>query len=201
MADAAARGRELAILNIAAEILRCAKLTGRLAHRSRTTVPYPAPLTDLQLSLDPNELLGSILLNDAHRVDQVNERRSAAVHNRNLFAGELDDQVVDAQPPEGGHQVLYSRHLGALLSNAGGQRRVRNVLRLSANRRRTVQIGPHERDTAVFPGRAKGHPDFLTRVHSDTNRVHGLLYCSLSKHSKRLTFVMRHRNRISISDQ
>ena len=34
MADAAARGRELAVLNIAAEILRCAKLTGSFTLRS-----------------------------------------------------------------------------------------------------------------------------------------------------------------------
>ena len=112
------------------------------------------PLGDANLPLDADELLDRVLLHEAHRADQVDERRRAAVHDRHFLGIELDDQVVHAKAPERRQQMLHGRNLHAAIGNAGGQRCVGDVLRASANAASPRQVGADKVDACILPGRA-----------------------------------------------
>ena len=65
------------------------------------------PLGNPNFALDADELLHRILLHEANRADQIDERRRAAIHDRHFLGIEFDDQVVHAKAPERRQQVLH----------------------------------------------------------------------------------------------
>ena len=58
---------------------------------------------------DAQVALGRVLLDDARRLQQEDERPGAAVHDRDLGPGDVDVQVVDAEAGERRHEVLDGR--------------------------------------------------------------------------------------------
>jgi hypothetical protein len=87
---------------------------------------WPCPLVAV-LHLDApsyaEEFLRCGLLLDAGLLDEEDERRRAAIHDGQLGRIDVDIRVVDAEPPQRGHQVLDGVDLHAALDRAGTPRR------------------------------------------------------------------------------
>ena len=65
---------------------------------------------DLHRLQDLDETPGNGLGDDAGLIDRGNERRRAAVHDRNFGAVDFDDRVVDAHAAQGSEHMLGGRN-------------------------------------------------------------------------------------------
>ena len=110
--------------------------------------------------------LGS-LVEDAGGADQEDEGCRTPVHHRDLGPVDLDAHVVDAQAVEGGEQVFDGADRRVAAAESGGVGRGRHGPRLRGNLDGMRQVGAHEDDSRVRPGRVQGQLDGLTRVKSD----------------------------------
>ncbi len=108
---------------------------------------------DCDFPLDPQKLLSRELLANAHGINQINKRRGAAVHDRHFAARQLDDEVVDTKPPQGRHQVLDGRHLGAALAQRRRKGRVADIL-YAGTHGGVSRVTAHKEDSRILPGRA-----------------------------------------------
>ena len=95
-------------------------------------------LQDLQILAAGGELL------DARFLQQIQERRAAAVHDRHFAMIELDDDVVDAGGDERGEQVLDGFHRRAGLAEHRRVLHARHFARPSRESQRPGRCGGSE---------------------------------------------------------
>ena len=113
---------------------------------------------------------------DARFLNQVDERRRAAVHDRHFGRVQFDDRVVDAKADERGEQVLDRVDPDGISHQAGGVVDAADV----ADRGRHFQaaeIGPAETDTGISGSWLEGERDLVARMKTDS--------CAGNRSSKR----------------
>ena len=84
---------------------------------------------------------------DAGFLQQEQERRAAAVHDRHFALTEFDDDVVDAGGHERGQQVLDRFNRGAVAAEHRGVLHGRHVF--DGCRNLDAQVGPAEPDAGI----------------------------------------------------
>ena len=143
-------------------------------------------LQDLEILARGGELL------DARFLQQIQERRAAAVHDRHFAMIELDDDIVDAGGDERGEQMLHRFHRRPRLAEHGRMLHARDL----ADRRRNVnaQVGAAEADAGVRGRRLEGERHLLARMQPDARArdltfesplfVHRLNVCLARKQSR-----------------
>src|SRR6476469_46010 len=77
------------------------------------------------------ELFRRRLLDDAGLLDEEDERRGTAVHDRQLRSVDVGIDVVHAEAAKRGHQVLDGVELRAILDEARGESRLADQIRAS----------------------------------------------------------------------
>ncbi len=108
----------------------------------------------------------------ARFLNQIDERRGAAVHDRHFRRVQLDDDVVDAEADERGEQMLdrFDRHLVARETG-----RQLNAGKIVHGRRHLeiAEVGPAKTDAEVRRGGLERQIDLVTGVkpNSDAGNV------------------------------
>ena len=133
-------------------------------------------------SHDPQESLRRGLLDDPGLLDQQNERRGAAVHDRQLGGVEVDIDVVDAEPAERGHQMLDGVDLHAVAHQARRQAGFADRFGARGNIDRRGQVDAPEHDAGFGRRRAQGEADFLSGVQADARSGDQRFQCALPQH-------------------
>ena len=122
--------------------------------------------------VDAQIALRRVLLVDAGRLQQEHERAGAAVHDRQLGAGDVDVQVVDAEARERRHQVLDGRDARAVdlaaSTTAACRRRWRRCAGIADRPR---EIDAMEHDAGVDGRRAQRQLDARAGVQPDAGRA------------------------------
>src|SRR5512137_379809 len=103
----------------------------------------------LDALLDAHEALRSVLFLDSRRLQQENERPGAAIHDRYFAGAQLDDQVVDAEAREGGHEVLDGGDRTGVCREAGAERGLADVTGLRRNVDQLVEVRAAEDDARI----------------------------------------------------
>ena len=94
---------------------------------------------------------------EAGFLDEEQERRGAAVHDRHFALAQLDDDVVDAGADQGRQQVLDGLDGGAVVAQHRGVVDAGHVL--DAGRDVDAQVGPAEHDAGAGGGGLQGEAD------------------------------------------
>src|SRR5512143_377429 len=136
---------------------------------------------------DAHVLLRRILLDDAGGLQQEHEGRRGAVHDGNLGAGQIDQQVVDAEAGEGRHQVLDGRHLGGAGLEHRAQPGVGDQIRVGLDFGGRDEIHPPEHDAGIGTRRAQGHLDLDAGMQADAGRLDRRFESALLHHPIILT--------------
>jgi hypothetical protein len=101
-------------------------------------------------------------------VNQVDERRRAAVHDRHFRRVQLDDDVVDANADQGREQVLYRLDRDFVDRQTGCELDPRQVV----HRGRyfvITQIGTPEADAEIRDSRFKCEVDLIAGVKTNSD--------------------------------
>ena len=95
----------------------------------------------------------------------------AAVHDRDLGAGDVDVQVVDAEAGERRHQVLDGGDRRAVALQRRRQPRVADVPRVGRDGDRRLEIDAMEDDAGVRRRRAQRELDARAGMQTDARRL------------------------------
>jgi hypothetical protein len=129
-------------------------------------------LADLDRLADHQPAAHAALRHDAGLLDQVHERRRAAVHDRDLGAVDLDRAVVDAHAAQRGEHVLDRGETRAMRAQRGRQRRVDDPLGTSGQTRLAREILAHEQDAGAGRGGAQNEVNGPAGVKPDAGALH-----------------------------
>jgi hypothetical protein len=120
-------------------------------------------LAHLDRLLHAQEALGCVLQRDARALQQEDEGGGRAVEDGHLLGGDVDMQVVQAQPGAGRQQVLDGLHLGpagvAAGRDGGGHAGVAHRLRRHRDVHRLRQVDAAEHDAGVGRRRSQRQLD------------------------------------------
>src|SRR5215472_2126815 len=142
---------------------------------------------DAQALLDADETLRPPLLLDARRLQQEDERPRAAIHDRHLGSGQLDDGVVDPKSRKRREQVFDGRDTGVAAPECGAERRVTDIVRCRANVDRLCEVGAPEDDARVRIGRLERHQHLFAGVEAYTGGADRVLQGALTDHAYSFT--------------
>ena len=101
----------------------------------------------------------------ARALQQLDELPGAAVEPGQLIARDVHQEIVDAKPGGGRHQVLDGADPHAERPHRGGEMTIHHMLGIGRDQR-SVR-GP-EQDPGVAAGRGNGEPDGLAAMETDT---------------------------------
>ena len=160
----------------------------------RSTKGKPYELRDVRLGLmDPTDIKGfpnpdaknnvmrwlppdflptkgqGLLFLDAGRLQQKDERRGGTVHDRHLGGVQIDEQVVDAQTGQGGHEVLHRGNARAAMLQSGTHARVADQMRVGLEIDRLGQVGTPENQTGIRRRGAQGDVHLLPGMQPDAS--------------------------------
>ena len=101
-------------------------------------------------------------------LNQVDERRRAAVHDRHLGRVQLDHDVVDPRADEGGEQVLHRLHRHLVMRQA---RRQLDSSQVMHRRRHLViaEVRTTKPDAEIGRGRFQGEVDLVAGMKTDSD--------------------------------
>ncbi len=111
-----------------------------------------------------NYLTRCILFLNPDAIDQEVERCRTAIHNRHFVGINVDQNVVDALPRKGCHQMFDGANLdpGTPVTKAGAKLRIDHTIVTCRKQRLAIQIRAAEYDTVIFRCRVQGDADFMT---------------------------------------
>jgi hypothetical protein len=120
---------------------------------------------------------------DAGFVNQVDERRRAAVHDRHLGRVQFDDDVVDAEADERRQQVLDGVDVDSVARQAGGVVDAADVADIRGHLE-AAEIGTAETDTEVGGGGLEGQGHLLARMETNPGTGDWSTKCPLCVHQR-----------------
>ena len=132
-----------------------------------------------------DELLGRVLLDDAGRAQQVDERGRAAVHDGDFFGGQVDMQVVDAQAGQRRHEMLHRGNADIALLQHRRHARVAHAGGLRGQVHDLGQVDAVKHDPGVGLCRAQGELYPPSGVDADACRADEILNAALSEHDNK----------------
>ena len=102
---------------------------------------------------DLDEALGGVLLADARLLQEIDEGRSAAVHDGDFWRVQLDDDVINADTGERRHEMLNGGDAhAAVIDERGAELGVAHEVGACRDFGERVKVGAAEGDTAVGGG-------------------------------------------------
>ena len=104
---------------------------------------------DLDRLLDPQKTLGHILFDNAGRLNQEHKGRRGPIQNRHFGRIQIEPDVIDTQPTQGGHQVLDGADTNAIHIETGTHPRVADQQCTCLDVDRGFQIGTPEHDARI----------------------------------------------------
>jgi len=117
----------------------------------------------------------------ARFLDQVDERRRAAVHDRHFRGVQLDDDVVDAHADKRRQQML-NRFDGYLIPRQPcGELDARQVVD-GGRHLEIAEVGPTKTDPVVSRRRFQRKVDLVAGVKTDSDTGDGATKCTLYVH-------------------
>src|SRR6266404_1143278 len=137
---------------------------------------------DLQALENAREALGSLLLLDARRLQEEHKGPCAAVHDGDFTGAHLDQGIVDAQPRQGGQEMLDGGHLDITFVQGRAHHGVADILGMRLDVDCVVQVRAAEDDAGVRQRRPQGHQDLLPRVQPHARGTDRILERSLIQH-------------------
>jgi hypothetical protein len=117
----------------------------------------------------------------ARFLDQVDEWRGAAIHDRDFRGVQLDDGVVDAEADQCGQQVLHGVHRAGVAGEAGGIVHPGQVLHGGRNLH-VGEIRAAETNPEIRGRGPEGERDLVTGVKADTRAGNRSPKCPLCDH-------------------
>ena len=127
-----------------------------------------------------HEPLGRIKLLNTRRLQQKYKRPGAAVHDRQLVAGELDNRVINAQTGQRRHEMFDRLDPHAILDQRSGKCRLTNRRSGCIDIDRRAQVGTPKHDPTTGSGRSQRHVDLFTRVQTDAGSTDRIFERALS---------------------
>ena len=154
-ADVAAAGEVKAGLVVAMAEDGVVKVNGEIeaaAGKGRESRPFVAFAYFYGFE-DLDEALGGVLLADARLLQEIDEGRSAAVHDGDFWRVQLDDDVINADTGERRHEMLNSGDAhAAVIDERGAELGVAHEVGACRDFGERVKVGAAEGDTAVGGG-------------------------------------------------
>ena len=129
--------------------------------------------------------LARLLLGHAGRLQQEDEGRGAAVHDRDFGGAQVHVGVVDAEAGEGRHQVLDRRDLDVALDQGGAQHGLADLVGVGAHVHRGIQVDAAEDDAGVLGRGTQRHEYLAAGVETHTGGANGILESALFQHGFR----------------
>jgi hypothetical protein len=114
-------------------------------------------------------------------VNQVDERRRTAVHDRHFGRVQFDDDVVDAQADERRQEMFDGVYADRITHQAGCVVDAVHVLD-GRGHFQPAQIGPAEADAGIRRSRLQRKADLVTGVETDSGAGNGSSKGSLCVH-------------------
>ena len=115
-------------------------------------------------------------------LDEEDEGRGAAVHDRHFRSAQFDDGVVDGAAGQRGHQVLDGARFDVVVTDQGraqgGFDDVRPGRRDLGTVHRAVAAEPN---AGIRFGRMQGHVDLDATMETDTGAMNRILQCPLTQ--------------------
>ena len=123
--------------------------------------PFVAIL-DTNGLFDTHKFLRTVQFFNASVQQQINERCSAAIHDRDFRRIDFDNDIVDTQTRQGGIQVLYGRDPHVMLVHqASTEHSITHRFGISREIYRWIQVGATIDDPGIGRRRAQRQRDFL----------------------------------------
>ncbi len=120
---------------------------------------------------DAQIALRRVLLDDAGRLQQEDERPGTAIHDRDLGSGNVDVEVVDAKARERGHQVLDGGNAGTVMLQRRRQPRVADMQGVGGNGNGGRKVDPMKDDPGVCHARPQRNLDARAGMQADAGRL------------------------------